>query len=218
MSANVAVVIGAKGGAGATTLCVDAISRLSKNADVALVDGDLVARRAIAVLLDKVRALDGARTTPNIASIEDGRLTIVELTATFDGGFTIKPPDVLALAEDLVARKSVVVVDAPQPFAAAVRPFVSLGRRFILVVEPSVLGLTSARVAQLEFERFGIRQRAARRRSRHARSAQRAAARTGGIGARNQSLGRDSTERRSPLRARARSLRGAVRDAVTAHR
>jgi pilus assembly protein CpaF len=156
MSANVAVVIGAKGGAGATTLCVDAISRLSKNADVALVDGDLVARRAIAVLLDKVRALDGARTTPNIASIEDGRLTIVELTATFDGGFTIKPPDVLALATDLVARKSVVIVDAPQPFAAAVRPFVSLGRRFILVVEPSVLGLTSARVAQLEFERFGI--------------------------------------------------------------
>jgi pilus assembly protein CpaF len=156
MSANVAVVIGAKGGAGATTLCVDAIARLSKNADVALVDGDLVARRAIAVLLDKVRALDGARTTPNIASIEDGRMTIVELTATFDGGFTIKPPDVLALAEDLVGRKSVVVVDAPQPFAAAVRPFVSLGRRFILVVEPSVLGLTSARVAQLEFERFGI--------------------------------------------------------------
>ncbi len=94
MNANVAIVIGAKGGAGATTLCVDAISRLSKNADVALVDGDLVARRAIAVLLDKVRALDGARTTPNIASIDDGRLTVVELTATFDGGFTIKPPDV----------------------------------------------------------------------------------------------------------------------------
>jgi len=156
MNANVAIVIGAKGGAGATTLCVDAVQRLSKNADVALVDGDLVARRAIAVLLDKVRALDAARSTPNIASIDDGRLTVVELTATFDGGFTIKPADVAALNEDLVARKSVVIVDAPQPFAAAVRPFVSGGRRFILVVEPSVLGLTSARVAQLEFERFGI--------------------------------------------------------------
>jgi pilus assembly protein CpaF len=156
MSANVAIVIGAKGGAGATTLCVDAITRLSKNADVALIDGDLVARRAIAVLLDKVRALDAARATPNIASIEDGRMTIVELTATFDGGFTIKPTDVAALAEDLSARKSIVVVDAPQPFAAAVRPFVTMGRRFVLIVEPSVLGLTSARVAQLEFERFGI--------------------------------------------------------------
>ena len=156
MSANVAIVIGAKGGAGATTLCVDAIARLSKNADVALVDGDLVARRAVAVLLDKVRALDAARATPNMASIDDGRLTIVELTATFDGGFTIKPTDVAAMAEDLGARKSIVVVDAPQPFAAAVRPFVTMGRRFVLVVEPSVLGLTSARVAQLEFERFGI--------------------------------------------------------------
>ena len=156
MSANVAIVIGAKGGAGATTLCVDAITRLSKNADVALIDGDLVARRAIAVLLDKVRALDAARATPNIASIEDGRMTIVELTATFDGGFTIKPTDVAALAEDLATRKSIVVVDAPQPFAAAVRPFVTMGRRFVLIVEPSVLGLTSARVAQLEFERFGI--------------------------------------------------------------
>jgi pilus assembly protein CpaF len=156
MNANVAVVIGAKGGAGATTLCVDAVQRLAKNADVALVDGDLVARRAIAVLLDKVRALDAARSTPNIASIEDGRMTVVELTATFDGGFTIKPADVAALTEDLINRKSIVIVDAPQPFAAAVRPFVSHGRRFILVVEPSVLGLTSARVAQLEFERFGI--------------------------------------------------------------
>ncbi|HEX3468000.1 MAG TPA: ATPase, T2SS/T4P/T4SS family [Candidatus Elarobacter sp.] len=156
MSANVAIVIGAKGGAGATTLCVDAVTRLSKNADVALVDGDLVARRAVAVLLDKVRALDAARATPNMASIDDGRLTIVELTATFDGGFTIKPTDVAAMAEDLSARKSIVIVDAPQPFAAAVRPFVTMGRRFVLIVEPSVLGLTSARVAQLEFERFGI--------------------------------------------------------------
>ena len=59
MSAEVVVVIGSKGGCGATTLCVDAAKRLSKRSDVALVDGDLVARRAIAVLLDKVRAEPG---------------------------------------------------------------------------------------------------------------------------------------------------------------
>ncbi|GAC1577263.1 MAG: hypothetical protein NVS3B7_10510 [Candidatus Elarobacter sp.] len=156
MSANVAIVIGSKGGAGATSLCAEAVALLAKKTDVALVDGDLVGRRSTAVLLDKVRALDIARNTPNLALIEDGRTTLVEITATLHGGFTIKPADVQLVAEDLAARKTVIVVDAPQPFAAAVRPFVSLGNRFIMVVEPSILGITSARVTQLEFGRFGI--------------------------------------------------------------
>jgi pilus assembly protein CpaF len=156
MSAEVVVVIGSKGGCGATTLCVDAAKRLSKRVDVALVDGDLVARRAIAVLLDKVRALDTARSSPNVARVDDGKLTLIEMTATFNGAFTIKPPVVQELADDVSAHKQIVIIDAPQPFAAAVRAFVALGRRFVLVVEPSVLGLTSARVAQMEFERFGI--------------------------------------------------------------
>jgi pilus assembly protein CpaF len=156
MSAEVVVVIGSKGGCGATTLCVDAAKRLSKRSDVALVDGDLVARRAIAVLLDKVRALDTARSSPNVARVDDGKLTLIEMTATFNGAFTIKPPVVQELADDVGAHKQIVIIDAPQPFAAAVRAFVALGRRFVLVVEPSVLGLTSARVAQMEFERFGI--------------------------------------------------------------
>jgi pilus assembly protein CpaF len=156
MSAEVVVVIGSKGGCGATTLCVDAAKRLSKRSDVALVDGDLVARRAIAVLLDKVRALDTARSSPNVARVDDGKLTLIEMTATFNGAFTIKPPVVQELADDVSAHKQIVIIDAPQPFAAAVRAFVALGRRFVLVVEPSVLGLTSARVAQMEFERFGI--------------------------------------------------------------
>ncbi|HEY4439865.1 MAG TPA: CpaF family protein, partial [Candidatus Elarobacter sp.] len=76
--------------------------------------------------------------------------------ATLHGGFTIRPQDVQALASELAAQKSLIVVDAPQPFAAAVRPFVALGRRFIMIVEPSILGITSARVTQLEFGRFGI--------------------------------------------------------------
>ena len=156
MNADVTVVIGAKGGCGATTLCTEAASRLASRVRTALVDGDLVARRATAVLLDKVRALDAARTTANLASITDGNLTLVELTASFDGGFTIRPPEVEALAADIVEAGATVVVDAPQPFAAAVRPFVTLARRFVLVVEPSILGVTSARVAQFELARFGV--------------------------------------------------------------
>ncbi len=156
MKANVAIVVGSKGGAGATSLCVEAATHLGKRIEVAIVDGDLVGRRATAVLLDKVRALDAARTTPNMAFIEEGRTTIVEITATLHGGFTIKPADVQAVADDLATRKSIIIVDAPQPFAAAVRPFVMQGGRFIMIVEPSILGITSARVTQLEFQRFGI--------------------------------------------------------------
>jgi pilus assembly protein CpaF len=156
MKANVAIVVGSKGGAGATSLCVEAVTSLGKRIEVAIVDGDLVGRRATAVLLDKVRALDAARTTPNMAFIDEGRTTIVEITATLHGGFTIKPADVQAVADDLMTRKSIIIVDAPQPFAAAVRPFVMQGGRFIMVVEPSILGITSARVTQLEFQRFGI--------------------------------------------------------------
>ncbi len=156
MKANVAIVVGSKGGAGATSLCVEAATHLGKRIEVAIVDGDLVGRRATAVLLDKVRALDAARTTPNMAFIEEGRTTIVEITATLHGGFTIKPADVQAVADDLNARKNVIIVDAPQPFAAAVRPFVMQGGRFVMIVEPSILGITSARVTQLEFQRFGI--------------------------------------------------------------
>jgi pilus assembly protein CpaF len=156
MKANVAIVVGSKGGAGATSLCVEAATHLGKRIEVAIVDGDLVGRRATAVLLDKVRALDAARTTPNMAFIEEGRTTIVEITATLHGGFTIKPADVQAVADDLLGRKNVIIVDTPQPFAAAVRPFVMQGGRFIMIVEPSILGITSARVTQLEFQRFGI--------------------------------------------------------------
>ena len=156
MSANVAIVVGSKGGVGATTLCAQAARRLSRNVETAIVDGDLVGRRAAAVLLDKVRALDAARTTQNLASIDDGRLTLVEVTSTLNGGFTIKPSDVATLSMDLTQRKSVIIVDTPQPFAAAVRPFVVAGGRFFLIVEPSILGITSARVTQLEFQEFGI--------------------------------------------------------------
>ncbi len=156
MKANVAIIVGSKGGAGATSLCVEAVQNLGKRIEVAIVDGDLVGRRATAVLLDKVRALDAARTTPNMAFIDEGKTTIVEITATLHGGFTIKPADVQSIADDLAARKSIIIVDAPQPFAAAVRPFVMQGGRFVMIVEPSILGITSARVTQLEFQRFGI--------------------------------------------------------------
>ncbi len=156
MTSTVSIVIGSKGGAGATTLCVEAMQLLARRTDVALVDGDLVGRRAMAVLLDKVRALDAARGTPNIAAVEDGRATLVELTATLHGGFTIKPSDVQVIASELAERKSNIIVDASQPFAAAVRPFVTMAGRFVLVIEPSVLGITSARITQLELQRFGI--------------------------------------------------------------
>ena len=40
MKANVAIVVGSKGGAGATSLCVEAATHLGKRIEVAIVDGD----------------------------------------------------------------------------------------------------------------------------------------------------------------------------------
>src|SRR5581483_3585269 len=57
---------------------------------------------------------------------------------------------------DVRETTELVLVDAPQPYAAAVRPFVVNAAHFIIVVEPSLLGVTSARAVQTELAKFGI--------------------------------------------------------------
>jgi pilus assembly protein CpaF len=49
-----------------------------------------------------------------------------------------------------------IFVDAPQPFAAVARPFITRATKFLLIIEPSVLGVTSAHSTLVELVRFGI--------------------------------------------------------------
>ncbi len=156
MNGPISIIIGTKGGTGATTVCVDVAQAIAKANNVALVDADFAARRSVAVLTDMVRALDASRTSANMAIAAKGRLTVIEMAASIDGAFTIAPKDVEAIAGNLTDTCDAIVIDAAQPFAAAIRAFVTRASRFVLIVEPTLLGLTNARLVQIELERFGV--------------------------------------------------------------
>lgn len=158
MSAALTVLINAKGGSGATTLGLEAANVLKrrKNSPVALVDADLSGRRTLSVLLDAVRLFDQHRSS-NIYSLFDSNgITAVELTDSLDNSFALRPDEVESLAEKLVQQHETVIVDAPNPFAAAVRPFMIRASRYVIVLEPNLLGTSAARALVGDLARFGI--------------------------------------------------------------
>ena len=146
--------IGSKGGAGATTLCRELAVTMSDKA-VAVVDADLTARRSAAVLFDAVRALDAARATSAIASARVNGVSLVELAERYDAAFTLSEDAVEAFAAGMIGFDAI-LVDAPQPFAAAVRPFVRRARRFFIVLEPTLLGVAGAQSIVSDLRRFGV--------------------------------------------------------------
>jgi pilus assembly protein CpaF len=156
MNAPVSVIIPTKGGVGSTTICVDVMKAMAKSHNVALVDGDYAARRSVAVLTDMVRAIDANRTSANISSATKHGMTVVEMASSLDGAFTLAPSDVESIAVTLSDGCDAIVIDAPQPYASTIRPFIRRAGRFILVVEPTLLGLTTARLGQIQLERFGV--------------------------------------------------------------
>ena len=157
MRGTIAVVVGAKGGVGATTLCVELIRVMRESKACGLVDADFSGRRCVAVLTDSVRSFDGGRIGGNLSSatiLND--VAGIEFTASIDGAFTLMPDMVAGILGDVRDTTEFVLVDAPQPYAAAVRPFVVNAAHFVVVVEPTLLGVTSARAVQTELARFGI--------------------------------------------------------------
>jgi pilus assembly protein CpaF len=156
MNAPVSVIIATKGGVGATSICVDVTKAMAKTHNVGLVDGDYAARRSVAVLTDMVRAIDANRTATHISLATSHKMTIVEMASSLDGAFTLAPVEVESIAVNLLETCDAVLVDAPQPYANTIRPFISRAGRFVLVVEPTVLGLTTARLGQIQLERFGV--------------------------------------------------------------
>ena len=149
MKGTIAVVVGAKGGVGATTLCVELIRVLRETKACGLVDADFSGRRCVAVLTDSVRNFDGGRIGGNLASatiLND--VAGIEFTASIDGAFTLMPDHVAGILNDVRDTTEFVLVDSPQPYAAAVRPFVVHAAHFIVVVEPTLLGVTSARAVR----------------------------------------------------------------------
>ena len=157
MSASIVVVINAKGGSGATTLALEASRALKRNGSaVALVDADLSGRRTLSVMLDSVRQFDANRTLGVYSLIATGGMTAVELTDTLDNAYMLRPDEIDSLVDKLTQHHDAVIVDAPAPFAAAVRPFITRASRYVIVLEPNLLGTSAARTLIGDLSKFGI--------------------------------------------------------------
>ncbi|HVA27908.1 MAG TPA: ATPase, T2SS/T4P/T4SS family [Candidatus Baltobacteraceae bacterium] len=153
MSATTFAFVNAKGGSGATTLCTQ-LAKIVR--DVAVVDGDLSGRRNAAVLLDGVRTLDAARQGSAISTARISGVTLAEIAPSLESAFTVSLDDAERVAAMLEASCSIVLADLPTPFAAPVRPFAVRATRFVIVLEPTLLGVTSARTMLDELRRFGV--------------------------------------------------------------
>jgi len=155
----IVVVVGAKGGCGATTLACETARRLRKQlgGEVAVVDADFTGRRSVAILLDAVRALDAVRTqgTVALAPVEDG-LVAVELAPSREASFMLTPERVEELRAELSRSTRAIVVDAPQPYPVIVRPFLTRAAQIVVVTEPTMLGAAAQRTAHIGLTRFGF--------------------------------------------------------------
>src|SRR5579872_3365213 len=151
--------VGAKGGSGTTSLCLAVARQMRRNGTVALVDGDLSGRRGVAVVLDAIRTFDGLRAEglPPIANIDN--LKVVELAESLTSSFALRAETV----ERIVAQlgDDSILVDAPQPYAGALLPLMSRTARFLIVMEPTLLGATGARVLTADHLRSVPRDRIA---------------------------------------------------------
>jgi MinD superfamily P-loop ATPase len=156
MTQRVFVVVGAKGGAGATALAIRLVQGFPGFGERAIVDADLSGKRCIAVWYDLTEELDVARVIGSVSSVAaKGGEIVIELARTYEDGLIQTTASVNRAIANLSVN-ALVVVDAPQPFAATVRPFVARATKFIVVTEPSAIGVGVARSVLEAMDRFGI--------------------------------------------------------------
>jgi len=155
MSLRVIVVVGAKGGVGASTLAMKLVDELPSDGPRCIVDADLAGRRALAVWYDVARELDLGRVAGSPAVTTKGKLTVVELARSYEDGFVVGAEAVEKFAASLPST-GLLVVDAPQPFAATVRPFMVCAAKIVVLSEPTLLGVGSAQSMLAALDRFGI--------------------------------------------------------------
>ena len=144
MSNRVVSFVGAKGGSGTSSVALEVTRALRRNHVVAIVDADLTGRRNLAVMLDAVRLFDEKRGQDGLPIIDCEGFLAAELVNGLISSFSLRAKSVEQL-NDALATCETIVVDVPQPFAGAVQPLVSRTSRFLIVMEPTVLGVASAR-------------------------------------------------------------------------
>ncbi|HEV3087878.1 MAG TPA: ATPase, T2SS/T4P/T4SS family [Candidatus Elarobacter sp.] len=155
MSLRVFVVVGAKGGVGASSIAMKLAEQLPSYGPRYVVDADLSGRRTLAVWYDVAKELDLGRAPGSPAVATKGALSVVELARSYEDGFAVTGESVERFAAKL-PENALVVVDAPQPFAGTVRPFVTKAAKIVVVSEPTLLGVGSAQAMLAALERFGV--------------------------------------------------------------
>ena len=79
----------------------------------------------------------------------------MELARTYEDGF-IQTADSVVRSIERLPKDALTVVDAPQPFAATVRPFIARATKIIVITEPTLMGVGAARSMLSAMDRFGI--------------------------------------------------------------
>ena len=100
-------------------------------------------------------ALHRRRRSVRPATARKGQLNVVELARSYEDAFVVSAEAV----EDFVSGlpdDGLVIVDAPQPFAATVRPFMINAAKIVVIGEPTLLGVGSAHAMLSAMDRFGI--------------------------------------------------------------
>jgi Flp pilus assembly CpaF family ATPase len=156
MSQRIFIVVGAKGGVGATNIAIKLAQEIPASSERVIVDADLTGKRSLAVWYDLATDLDAGRVigAPAIATTKSGTI-VMELARTYEDGF-IQTADSILRAIGRLPENALVVVDAPQPFAATVRPFISRATKIVVVTEPTLMGVGAAKAMLSAMERFGI--------------------------------------------------------------
>ncbi len=140
--------VGAKGGAGTTTLLYELAKTVAAKAcgpGVAAIDADHTGRRSLAIISGATEDLDIARVESPIATYRREALTLVELTESLDASDALTTQIIEATARRIDGAHSVLFTDLPAPCSALVRPFIVRATRVLIVVPPSLLGMTGAR-------------------------------------------------------------------------
>ncbi len=156
MNRRIFVVVGAKGGIGATTVAITLAQRFPALGERLVVDADFAGKRSCAVWYDLVHDLDNARVvgSATVATTPDGVL-VMELARTYEDGLVQKAASIVRALTRL-SDHALIVVDAPQPLAAAVRPLIAMATQIIVLTESTPMGVEAARSVLAAMDRFGI--------------------------------------------------------------
>jgi pilus assembly protein CpaF len=137
-------------------IAIKLIEQLPAIAERVIVDADLSGKRSLAVWYDASVDLDIGRVIGSaaITKSKTGPL-VMELARTYEDGFIQTAESVVRSIERL-PKNALIVVDAPQPFAATVRPFIAQAAKIVVVTEPTLMGVGAARSMLSAMDRFGI--------------------------------------------------------------